>query len=110
MLTALLDKSGTLERSTIAKEAAGGTTTTYSTHATGKVSVWSKGAAKNMGFSRPDMLGTHVIASDQTYGARPGDRWYVGSDYYLIESVETFSNAAVSGETLILHNCTLRTI
>lgn len=110
MLSALLDKQGTLERAVITKDAAGGRTATYATSSTAMVAVWAKGSSNSLAFSRPDFVGNYIIATDQSYSVRPGDRWSVGGVYYTVESVESFSNAAVSGETLILHLCTLRTI
>lgn len=111
MLSAMLDKTGTLQVDTASKDAAGGVTSSYSaSYSNVACAVWPKGSGPSSEFQRTDMLGTHVIATDTDYGAKANDRWLISGVYYLVLGVEPFSNSAVTTENLFLHNCTLRTV
>lgn len=111
MLAALLDKTGTLQVPTPATDAAGGTTRTWANSGSAfACALWPRSSALAKSFARNDILGTHVIATAASIGAKANNRISLGGVYYLVNGVEPFSNAGVTGETLYLYDVTLRTV
>lgn len=107
----LLDKLVQHQRQTSAKDAIGGNASMWATQtANVRAAIWTAGSSMVRGFQRRDIIGTHVIATDQDLSAKTSDRFIHGGSYYLVNGVEKFSNSGVSNETLFLHDVTLRTV
>lgn len=107
----LLDKSLTHQRATAVKDAIGGNVPTWATQTSSvAAAIWpsSSGLVRDLG--RRDINCTHVIATAQNLSAVTKDRFYDGSVYYQVESVEGFVNSHVTTEVLYLHYCNLRTV
>ena len=72
--------------------------------------IWPAGSGLVRDLGRRDINCTHVIATNQNLSAVTKDRFYDGSVYYQVESVEGFVNSHVTAEVLYLHYCNLRTV
>jgi hypothetical protein len=110
-LSAFLDTTAVHRRGVPAKDAIGGTTISWPIQtASVPCAVWPKDSGIVRTFARMDIKGTHALVTATDLGAKATDKFVIGASEYLVNGVQPFSNAGVSGETVIVHDVTKRTV
>jgi hypothetical protein len=114
-LTALLDRTLTLERQVVAADASGGATRTFSLFlANVPCAVSPAHASVVADYARLDMVVDYHVYTTQDLdaaipgGAKLGDRFNDGSVYYLVKAVKKSANAQISSEVLYQLDCERR--
>lgn len=108
MLAALCDKVVTHTAVTAASDGALGTTKTPGTQTATNAAIWPAGVALARDLYGTGFTGTHVVATAESVGAKADDWFTYGGEYYVVQGVQVFSNAGVSGEVLYLHDTVKR--
>ena len=115
-LTALLDRSLTIERQTATADARGGTVLTFAAIATNVPCAISPASASvTTDYARRDMIVDHHVYTTANLdailpnGLQLGDRFSDGSAHYLVKAVKKNANAQITGEVLYEADCEKRT-
>jgi hypothetical protein len=116
-LTALLDRTLTLERQVVAADASGGATRTFSALLTNvPCAVAPASASVVADYARLDMIVDYHVYTTLDLdaaipgGAKLGDRFTDGSVHYLVKVVKKSANAQITSAVLYQLDCERRTV
>lgn len=111
-LTALLDKSLTIERQTVTADASGGSVRSFATLLSNiPCALMPATASVKADYARLDMIVDYHIYTTADLdtltpgGVKLGDRFVDGSVYYLIKAVKKSANAQITDEVLYELDC-----
>lgn len=113
LFRALMRERVTHQRNAPTKDANGGDVAAWATVATGlRCAIWPVQEVPELAqaFARRDILVSHIIAFASNLGAKASDRIVNGTDYYVVESVENYSNTGVMGHPVYCVGANLRTV
>jgi hypothetical protein len=109
----LMPERVTHQRNAPTKDANGGDVANWSTVATGlRCAIWPVQEVPELAqaFARRDILVSHIMAFAADIGAKSSDRIVKGTDYYVVESVENYSNSRVMSQPVYCVGANLRTV
>jgi hypothetical protein len=113
LLRALMPERVTHQRNAPTKDANGGDVAAWTTVASGlRCAIWPVQEVPELAqaFQRRDILVSHVLAFSSNIGAKASDRLVNGTDYYVVEGVENYSNIGVLGHPVYCVGANLRTV
>lgn len=118
--SALLDKTANLERPTTTKDPSGASTRSFGTALSGIACAVMPATSKiRQDYAMRQMVVDHVITTTTNLdtatnllggtvgGAKLGDRWLLGGEYYIVRGYERLGNTVFTAETLYQSICEL---